>query len=165
MAGRYASSRILGIHSAIHHPSQFLTIRATSSSAPLFSLFPQPSCLLPVSYAPKFSKLNFSTHPGTLLETTKQQRHESITTKVKRAQKAGQPTEDQAGTTTTTTTTTGEVPEYPTFSLDSLGLSRNMKIFLIGILCVFGTMETWFWCKAIWRWWKGGEKEEDEVVE
>lgn len=43
----------------------------------------------------------------------------------------------------------------PKFSLDGLGLSRNMKIFLVVVLSIFGTMETWFYCKAIWRWWKG----------
>ncbi|OAR02712.1 hypothetical protein LLEC1_07777, partial [Akanthomyces lecanii] len=46
-------------------------------------------------------------------------------------------------------------PELPRFSLDGLGLGRNMKAFLIAVLCVFGTMETWFYCKAIWRWWYG----------
>ena len=51
-------------------------------------------------------------------------------------------------------------PEIPSFSLDSLGLSKNMKMLVVGLVCVFGTIETWFWCQAIWRWWKGGEGEE-----
>lgn len=46
-------------------------------------------------------------------------------------------------------------PELPKFSLDGLGLGKNMKIFLVVVLCIFGTMETWFYCKAIWQWWKG----------
>jgi hypothetical protein len=49
--------------------------------------------------------------------------------------------------------------EIPIFSLDGLGLSKNGKRFVIGILCVLGTIETWFWCRAGWRWWKGGEAE------
>jgi hypothetical protein len=49
--------------------------------------------------------------------------------------------------------------EIPTFNLDGLGPSKNGKRFVIGILCVLGTIETWFWCRAGWRWWKGeGEK-------
>ncbi|CAG9954772.1 unnamed protein product [Clonostachys rosea f. rosea IK726] len=49
--------------------------------------------------------------------------------------------------------------EMPSFSLSSLGLSKNMKILVLGIISIFGTIETWFWCKAIWRWWKGSETE------
>lgn len=60
---------------------------------------------------------------------------------------------------TTTTTTAGEAgngkPELPVFSLDGLGIGKNMKAFLIAVLCIFGTVETWFYCKAIWRWWYG----------
>lgn len=51
----------------------------------------------------------------------------------------------------------GESVEPPAFNLESLGLSRNMKLLVLGIVSVFGTIETWFWCKAIWRWWKGAE--------
>jgi hypothetical protein len=51
----------------------------------------------------------------------------------------------------------------PSVSLESLGIGRNMKLFLLAVLSIFGTIETWFWCKAIWIWWKGGEiKEEGE---
>lgn len=45
----------------------------------------------------------------------------------------------------------------PAFNISSLGLSRNMKIFLLVVLSIFGTIETWFWCKAIYHWW-GGDK-------
>lgn len=48
--------------------------------------------------------------------------------------------------------------DLPAFSLDTLGLSKNMKIFLFVLLSIFGTIETWIWCKAIWRWWKGETK-------
>lgn len=50
----------------------------------------------------------------------------------------------------------------PSVSLESLGIGKNMKIFLLVVLSIFGTIETWFWCKAIWIWWKGGESEETE---
>ncbi|KAB8070567.1 hypothetical protein BDV29DRAFT_180712 [Aspergillus leporis] len=48
-----------------------------------------------------------------------------------------------------------EPPQLPTLSFEGLGISKGTKAFLIVILCCFGTMETWFWCKTIWRWWKG----------
>lgn len=51
-------------------------------------------------------------------------------------------------------------PSYPAFSFEALGVSKNMKIVLIVILSIFGTMETWFYCQAIWRWWKGGSEAE-----
>ncbi|KAH7042805.1 hypothetical protein B0J12DRAFT_702190 [Macrophomina phaseolina] len=51
-------------------------------------------------------------------------------------------------------------PDYPPFSFEALGVSKNMKMLIIGLLSVFGTIETWFWCKAIWRWWKGESKAE-----
>ncbi|KAI5459343.1 hypothetical protein BGZ63DRAFT_390744 [Mariannaea sp. PMI_226] len=54
-----------------------------------------------------------------------------------------------------------ENPSYPAFSFEALGLSRNMKVFLIIILSIFGTLETWFYCKAIWQWWKGGSNREE----
>ncbi|OJD16805.1 hypothetical protein AJ78_03048 [Emergomyces pasteurianus Ep9510] len=53
-------------------------------------------------------------------------------------------------------------PEFPTLSFAGLGLSRNMKILVLGLVGVLGTIETWFWCKAIWRWWKGAPEDEDE---
>ncbi|GME55546.1 hypothetical protein GTA08_BOTSDO12540 [Neofusicoccum parvum] len=56
----------------------------------------------------------------------------------------------------------GPNPDYPPFSFEALGVSKNMKMVLIGLLSVFGTIETWFWCKAIWRWWKGDGKDEEE---
>ncbi|KEY75139.1 hypothetical protein S7711_10483 [Stachybotrys chartarum IBT 7711] len=45
--------------------------------------------------------------------------------------------------------------ETPSFDLASLGLGKNMRILVLAIVSVFGTIETWFWCKVIWRWWKG----------
>ncbi|POR34781.1 Cutinase transcription factor 1 alpha [Tolypocladium paradoxum] len=54
-----------------------------------------------------------------------------------------------------------ESPSFET-SFASLGLSRNMKIFLVVVVSIFGTMETWFYCKAAWIWWKGGETQAAE---
>lgn len=34
-----------------------------------------------------------------------------------------------------------------------------MKWLIIAVLSVFGTIETWVWCKMIWRWWKGDKDE------
>lgn len=51
-------------------------------------------------------------------------------------------------------------PEYPAFSLDSLGLSKNMKMVVLVLISIFGTIETWFYCQAIWRWWKGRQESE-----
>ncbi|KAH7234786.1 uncharacterized protein BKA55DRAFT_579452 [Fusarium redolens] len=55
----------------------------------------------------------------------------------------------------------GPNPSYPAFSLESLGLSKRTRIVVLVVLSIFGTIETWFWCKAIWQWRKGhreGEK-------
>ncbi|KAJ5331256.1 hypothetical protein N7476_001039 [Penicillium atrosanguineum] len=48
-------------------------------------------------------------------------------------------------------------------SLESLGIGKNMKLLLLAILCVFGTIETWFWCKATWIWWKRGQEVNKEA--
>ncbi|KAJ7185346.1 hypothetical protein C8R46DRAFT_1060212 [Mycena filopes] len=42
---------------------------------------------------------------------------------------------------------------------EELGISRNMKIFLIVLLSIFGSIETWLWTKGILRWWYGPPKE------
>lgn len=64
---------------------------------------------------------------------------------------------------TTHKETEESVPELPAFNLGSLGLSKNMKIFLVVILSIFGSMETYFYCRAAWRWWKGSGDE--QVIE
>lgn len=52
----------------------------------------------------------------------------------------------------------GEVQaQTPSVSFEGLGISRNMKVILLVILGVFGSVETYFWCRAIWTWWRGGE--------
>ncbi|KAJ6441487.1 glycosyl hydrolase [Purpureocillium lavendulum] len=51
-------------------------------------------------------------------------------------------------------------PELPAFSLNGLGASKGVKTAIIVILCIFGTMETWMWCKWAWNWWKGSDGEE-----
>lgn len=48
--------------------------------------------------------------------------------------------------------------QTPSVSFESLGISRNMKVVLLVILGVFGSIETYFWCRAIWTWWKGGKE-------
>ena len=50
-------------------------------------------------------------------------------------------------------------PQLPSFSLSSLGLSKNMRIFVITLFLIFGSVETWVWCQAIWHWWKGSSDE------
>ncbi len=46
-----------------------------------------------------------------------------------------------------------------------LGLSKNMKVFLIIVVSIFGTMETWMYCKAIWRWWNGAGDEKAAALQ
>ncbi|KAK5630828.1 hypothetical protein RRF57_006543 [Xylaria bambusicola] len=46
-------------------------------------------------------------------------------------------------------------------SFRDLGMNRITKFVVYTAICVFGTMETIFWCKAIWRWWTGGEESEE----
>lgn len=56
-------------------------------------------------------------------------------------------------------------PHIPVSSFADLGLSKTSKIFIIGTLAVFGTVETWFWCQTAWRWWKGGVEDGDQETE
>ncbi|GME33331.1 uncharacterized protein JN550_012151 [Neofusicoccum parvum] len=56
-------------------------------------------------------------------------------------------------------------PEYPSFSFEALGISKNMRIGVIVVLSIFGTIETWFWCQWAWRWWKGGDGGNGEEVQ
>lgn len=55
--------------------------------------------------------------------------------------------------------------EPPVFDFKSLGLKGPVKIVVIAVISVLGTIETVFWVKVGWRWWKGesqgGEGEED----
>lgn len=51
--------------------------------------------------------------------------------------------------------------QAPSVSFEGLGISRNMKIVLLVILGVFGSVETYFWCRAAWIWWVGGGEEEE----
>lgn len=54
--------------------------------------------------------------------------------------------------------------ELPKFSFEGLGMSKNARIFVIVVLSIFGTIETWVWCKGIYRWWTGPSEEEKERV-
>ncbi|EWG52076.1 hypothetical protein FVEG_16916 [Fusarium verticillioides 7600] len=49
-------------------------------------------------------------------------------------------------------------PSYPAFSLNYLGLSKRTRILLMVVLNIFGTIETWVWCKAIWQWRKSRQE-------
>ncbi|PTB77111.1 hypothetical protein M440DRAFT_1401453 [Trichoderma longibrachiatum ATCC 18648] len=53
--------------------------------------------------------------------------------------------------------------ELPSFSFEGLGMNRNTKVFVIAVLSIFGTIETWVWCKGIYRWWNGAPKEENSA--
>ncbi|RFU78333.1 cutinase transcription factor 1 [Trichoderma arundinaceum] len=55
--------------------------------------------------------------------------------------------------------------ELPSFSFEGIGMSRNVKIFVIAVLSIFGTIETWVWCKGIYRWWNGPSEEEKKQAE
>lgn len=48
----------------------------------------------------------------------------------------------------------------PAFSFEGLGMGKKMKMFLVILVCIFGTMETWFYCKAIWMWWNNRKAKE-----
>lgn len=50
-------------------------------------------------------------------------------------------------------------PAFPKLSFETLGITGPMKWLIIAILSVFGTIETWVWCKMIWRWWNDGKEE------
>lgn len=48
--------------------------------------------------------------------------------------------------------------ELPSFSFEGLGMSKGAKTFVILVLSIFGTIETWVWCKGLYRWWKGSDE-------
>ncbi|OTB05847.1 hypothetical protein M426DRAFT_21579 [Hypoxylon sp. CI-4A] len=54
-----------------------------------------------------------------------------------------------------------EEPPPMNFSFEGLGMSRNTKVAVIVILSIFGTIETIFWIKWIWRWFSGAKDDED----
>ncbi|OQE32184.1 hypothetical protein PENSTE_c001G03659 [Penicillium steckii] len=89
--------------------------------------------------------INFSTQAK--LQKFKSPRNEPSKTR-QDAEKGGSEYEDSFST--------------PSVSLDSLGIGKKMRVFLLAVLTVFGSIETWFWCKAIVIWWKGDESEETE---
>lgn len=45
--------------------------------------------------------------------------------------------------------------EPPVFEFKSLGLKGPVKVVVIAVVCVLGTIETIFWVKVGWRWWNG----------
>ena len=56
-------------------------------------------------------------------------------------------------------------PEIPQFSLDGLGISPNMKKVIIGIVCIFGTMETYTYYIWIKNRWFPDERKREETPE
>ncbi|KAI1214893.1 uncharacterized protein F4807DRAFT_12289 [Annulohypoxylon truncatum] len=55
-----------------------------------------------------------------------------------------------------------EEPPPMEFSFEGLGLGRNTKIAVVVILSIFGTIETIFWMKWVWRWRSGAKNDESE---
>ncbi|OTB16848.1 hypothetical protein K445DRAFT_283926 [Daldinia sp. EC12] len=49
------------------------------------------------------------------------------------------------------------------FSFEGLGMTRTTKIVVIIIISIFGTMETIFYAKWLWRWYSGTENNETET--
>lgn len=45
--------------------------------------------------------------------------------------------------------------EPPVFDFKSLGLKGPVKVVVIAVICVLGTIETIFWVKVGLRWWNG----------
>ncbi|KAL3475967.1 hypothetical protein BJX99DRAFT_228671 [Aspergillus californicus] len=57
-------------------------------------------------------------------------------------------------------------PEYPKFSLQGLGISKNVRIVLYTIIGVWSTFETYFYYRAFMRWWDSRNKPGgDEAME
>jgi hypothetical protein len=54
----------------------------------------------------------------------------------------------------------GDPEMSATLSLEALGVSKRMRLVLLVLLSIFGTIETWVWCKAIWHWKFGDKKVE-----
>ncbi|PGG99096.1 hypothetical protein GX51_06436 [Blastomyces parvus] len=81
-----------------------------------------------------------------------QQQHDNVKNDTSAQEQAGKP---NSGSNSSNN------PQFPTLRFETLGLSGNMKILVLVLLGTLGTVETWFWCKAIWRWWKGAGDEEE----
>ncbi|KAJ6460584.1 hypothetical protein C8R45DRAFT_1221032 [Mycena sanguinolenta] len=64
--------------------------------------------------------------------------------------------QDVSGTTT---------PPKKLDRFEELGISKNMKMVLIVILSILGTVETFVWTKGILRWYYGAPKEDDDARE
>ncbi|KAI8630155.1 hypothetical protein F5Y19DRAFT_429082 [Xylariaceae sp. FL1651] len=49
-------------------------------------------------------------------------------------------------------------PDDFKISFQDIGMNRTTRFVVYAVVGVLGTMETIFWCKALWRWWSGGEE-------
>ena len=47
-------------------------------------------------------------------------------------------------------------------SLKELGISSTMRTIIYVIIGILGTIETWVWCKAAYRWWFGAPDEQTQ---
>lgn len=56
---------------------------------------------------------------------------------------------------------TEQAEDMPAFSLGGLGLGRNMRLLVLGLIGVLATVETWFWCVWAWRRWTGKGKDKN----
>lgn len=58
----------------------------------------------------------------------------------------------------------GGNPQMPVAGLRELGLGRKMRVAVVVIACAIGTLETWVYGQAAWRWWKARGQEEEEAA-
>ncbi|KAH7052342.1 hypothetical protein B0J12DRAFT_661305 [Macrophomina phaseolina] len=54
--------------------------------------------------------------------------------------------------------------EPPSFSLRALGLSRNMRIGVLTLVGIYGTIETWFYYQWALQWWRNRGVEDGDAV-
>ena len=56
-------------------------------------------------------------------------------------------------------TTTYQPP--PRVTLKDLGAGRTVRIVVVVCICIPGTLETVFWAKMLWRYFKGDDNQDD----
>lgn len=130
----------------MHRPTSALSARLLSPARRLVGRQPLSltSSLLPLQRRPALGEGSL-TRPTTLLQPYSQDSNPAG--KTRRSSKDTDSASPSAN------------PAFPKLSFETLGITGPMKWLIIAILSVFGTIETWVWCKMIWRWWKGGKEE------
>ncbi|KAI0745470.1 hypothetical protein C8Q76DRAFT_789854 [Earliella scabrosa] len=53
-------------------------------------------------------------------------------------------------------------PDFPSWSFEELGISKNMKIVIYALVGVLGTIETWTWSRAAYYWWNGRQSDDSD---